>query len=101
MAPPSLAGFPPARGAVALIETTGSVTATTDAYEPLTNWPDLAMVQRAGALIGHHGAAEIRTPHKDAVLILPVRRPRRGVTAVRFGRVRGGLEIGLPVLHPG
>jgi hypothetical protein len=42
---------------------------------------------------------EIRTPHDEAVLILPVRRPRRGLTALRFGRVRGGGEIGLPVVQ--
>ncbi len=98
MAPRSLEGIAPARGTVAVIETTGSVTATTDACELLASWPDLAMVPQGGTLLGHDGAAEIRTPHDDAVLILPTRRPRRGLTAVRFGRVRGGLEIGLPNL---
>ncbi|MGG5823271.1 peptidase M14 [Falsiroseomonas sp. HW251] len=100
MAPaPLLAACPPPRGAVQVIETTGSVTATTDACELLATWPDLALVPRAGTLIGQDGPAEVRTPHDDAVLILPVRRPRRGLTAVRFGRVRVGGAAGLPLAH--
>lgn len=103
MAPPAMAAMladdgPPPRGEVAVIETTGSVTARTDACALLASWPDLALVRRAGTLLGHDGPTEIRTPHPDAVLILPARRPRRGLTAVRFGRVRGGADLGLPVL---
>jgi predicted deacylase len=94
MVPP----VPREAGEAAVIETTGSVTATTDACELLATWPDLAIVRRAGTLLGYDGGAEIRTPHEDAVLILPARRPRRGLTALRFGRVRGGVDIGLPVL---
>lgn len=94
MVPP----VPREAGEAAVIETTGSVTATTDACELLATWPDLAIVRQAGTLIGRDGAAEIRTPHDDAVLILPARRPRRGLTALRFGRVRGGVDIGLPVV---
>jgi hypothetical protein len=101
MTPPALDGIAPPLGPVAVIETTGSVTAKTDACALLASWPDLALVRRGGTLLGDDGAAEIRTPHDDAVLILPARRPRPGLTAVRFGRVRGGLEIGLPVLDIG
>jgi predicted deacylase len=90
---------PPPRGPVTVIETTGAVTAMTDACELRATWPDLCLVPRAGTLLGHDGAAEIRTPHDEAVLILPARRPRRGVTALRFGRVRGGLDIGLPLVE--
>jgi predicted deacylase len=99
MAPAALlAAWPPPRDEVRMIETTGSVTATTDACELLATWPDLALVRRAGTLIGRDGPAEIRTPHDEAVLILPTRRARRGLTAVRFGRVRGGGEVGLPIV---
>ncbi len=101
MLPRGFGGGGPRRGEVAVIETTGSVTATTDACELLASWPDLAMVRQAGTLLGHDGATEIRTPHDDAVLILPVRRPRRGLTAVRFGRVRDGRDIGLPYIDLG
>jgi len=100
MAPPALltSGPPIVLGPVAVIETTASVTAQTADCTLIATFPDLALVRRAGTLIGHDGAAEIRTPHDDAVLILPMRRPRRGLTALRFGRVRGGVEIDVPIV---
>ncbi|MGG5809443.1 peptidase M14 [Falsiroseomonas sp. CW058] len=83
-------------GPAAVIETTGTVTAATDACELLASWPDLCLVRRAGTLLGHDGAAAIRSPHDDAVVMLPVRRPRPGLTALRFGRWRDGRGVALP-----
>jgi predicted deacylase len=87
-------------GPVAVIETTGTVTAMTDDCALLATWPDLAMVRHAGTLVGHDGERALRTPHDDAVLILPARRPRKGLTAVRFGRVASGDAPEIPVLTP-
>lgn len=89
---------PPAPGPVAVIETTGAVTAGTDRCALRAAWPDLALVRRAGALLGHDGERPIRTPHADCVLILPVRRARPGLTALRFGRVREG-AVALPEIE--
>jgi predicted deacylase len=85
-------------GTVAVIETTGTVTAMTDDCELRATWPDLALVARAGTLLSYDGGAPIRTPHDHAVLILPARRPRRGLTAMRFGRIASGDAPELPVL---
>lgn len=79
-----------------VIETTASVTAETDACELLAPWPDLCLVRRAGTLLGHDGAREIRAPHDDAVVMLPSRRPRKGLTVLRFGRWRDGRRMALP-----
>lgn len=91
MAPTALLAMHPIpeHEGVRIIQTTHSVTARTDACELLQVWPDLAMVARGGTLLGHDGDVEIRTPYDNAMLILPMRRPRRGLTAVRFGRFVG------------
>jgi predicted deacylase len=49
-------------------------------------WPDIATVAEAGTLLGHDGVAEIRTPYQNAMLVLPVRRPRPGQPMLRFAR---------------
>lgn len=90
-------GFQPEAAAPALvIETTGSVTAETDACELLAPWPDLCVVRHAGTLLGRDGAREIRSPHDGAVVMLPARRPRKGLTVLRFGRWRDGRGMELP-----
>lgn len=49
-------------------------------------WPDIAEVAKAGTLLGHDGIAEIRTPYPNAMLVLPVQRPRPGLPMLRFAR---------------
>lgn len=87
-------------GNATVIATTDSITATSDACELLDTWPDLCVVPRAGTLIGHDAEVPIRTPHDETVLILPTRRPRRGLTAVRFGRARGAMPADLTRIVP-
>ncbi|WP_043830135.1 succinylglutamate desuccinylase/aspartoacylase domain-containing protein [Muricoccus aerilatus] len=43
-----------------------------------------AVIPRAGTLIAHDGAAEIRTPHDDCMLVMPSPRVMRGHVAVRL-----------------
>lgn len=52
-------------------------------------WPDFAIVPRAGTVLGHDGTAPVATPHDDAVLLMPSRRPRPGTTMLRIGRFEG------------
>ncbi len=49
----------------------------------------LEVLPDAGTLIAHDGGTEIRTPHADAVMVMPVPSPKLGQTAVRIGRFRG------------
>lgn len=86
----------PERGEVTVVEMTGSVTATSDRCELIGTWPDLCIVRRAGTVLGCDGTVEIRTPHDDVVVMMAQRRPRRGLTALRFGRVVGGGTLELP-----
>ena len=44
------------------------------------------MVAQRKTLIAVYGAAEIRTPHDDCLLVMPSLRPSRGHTAVRLAR---------------
>ena len=43
----------------------------------------------AGTLLAMNGDVEVRTPHADAVMVMPVPQPKVGQTAVRIGRFRG------------
>lgn len=49
-------------------------------------WPDLCEVAEAGTYLGHDGVGEIRTPYPDAVLVMPVTRPRPGAVMLRIAR---------------
>jgi hypothetical protein len=42
------------------------------------------VIAQAGTLIAMDGAAEIRTPHDDCLLVMPNLRAAPGMTAVRF-----------------
>jgi predicted deacylase len=48
----------------------------------------LEVIAEAGTLIAMDGATEVRTPHANAVMVMPVPRPKVGQTAVRIGRFR-------------
>jgi predicted deacylase len=74
--------LPPQRA----IEVTDIVTITTDEFafqQPVTG---LAVIREGGTLLARDGAAEVRTPYDDCVLVMPTRRPKKGETAVRIGR---------------
>ena len=48
----------------------------------------LEVITDAGTLIAMDGDLEVRTPHADAVMVMPVPHPKVGQTAVRIGRFR-------------
>ena len=77
------APLPPQR----VIEITDVITIESDAFafaEPVSG---LAVIPRAGSVLARDGAREILTPYANAVLVMPTRRPRKGETAVRIGRL--------------
>jgi predicted deacylase len=49
-------------------------------------WPDLAEVAEPGTHLGSDGLAEIRTPYANAVLVMPVVRPRLGAVMLRIAQ---------------
>lgn len=69
------------------IEITDVVTIETDDFAFLVPVSGLAVIAEAGTLLARDGKREIRTAYPDAVLVMPARRPRKGETAVRIGRV--------------
>lgn len=48
----------------------------------------LEVIAQAGTLIAMDGEREVRTPHTEAVMVMPVPNPKVGQTAVRIGRFR-------------
>ncbi len=70
-----------------VIEITDVVTIATEAFAFVQPVSGLEIVPEAGTLLARDGTREVRTPHANAVLVMPTRRPRRGETAVRIGRI--------------
>ncbi len=70
-----------------VIEVTDIVTITTDEFAFAVPVAGLAVVPKAGTLLARDGGTEIRTLYDKCVLIMPTRRPKKGETAVRLGRI--------------
>jgi predicted deacylase len=70
-----------------VIEVTDIVTIATDEFTFTVPVAGLAVVPKAGMLLARDGGAEIHTPYDECVLIMPTRRPKKGETAVRLGRI--------------
>lgn len=69
-----------------LAEVTVVVTAATGGFAFLQPFRGGDVIPRGNTLIALDGAAEIRTPHDDCLLVMPSLRPSRGHTAVRLAR---------------
>ncbi len=81
------AGPRPAGARPRLIEVTEVVTAATDDFQFVLPCRGMEVIARAGTAIARDGGRAIATPHDDCVLVMPSRRPRKGQTALRFGRI--------------
>jgi predicted deacylase len=77
------APVPPQR----IVEVTTTVTIASDDFRFTAPVSGLQSIPREGTLYAVDGGREIRTPHDECMLIMPTRRPRRGETAVRLGRI--------------
>ena len=69
-----------------IIEVSGPVTVESDRFRLVEGYEGMEIIPRAGTVIGWDAERAIRTPYPECVLIMPSRRPRRGESAVRFGR---------------
>lgn len=69
-----------------VVEVTQAVTVSTPDFAFAEDYVGLEVIPRAGTAIARDGAAEIRTPYDDCVLIMPSKRLAPGQTAVRLGR---------------
>ncbi len=72
-----------------VIEVTDVVTIGSDDFAFALPAEALGIVPASGTLLARDGGAEVRTPYADCVLVMPTRRPKKGETAVRLGRVVG------------
>ena len=73
-----------------VVDITTVVTHTGTAFRWVRPVGGLEVIAEADTLIAMDGEREIRTPHADAVMVMPVPHPKVGQTAVRIGRFRGG-----------
>lgn len=78
---------PSATPAQTVIEITTVVTIRSDRFRFVAPVTGLQRFPFAGTVLALDGDDPVLTPHDDAILIMPTRRPRRGETAVRIGRV--------------
>jgi predicted deacylase len=67
-------------------EVTRIVTATTSRFAFVRPYRGGEVVAQRGTLIAWDGAAEIRTPHDDCLLVMPSLKTGRGHTAIRLAR---------------
>lgn len=81
-------GAPPAAAPPAprCAEVTATITAATSGFAFVQPYRGGQVIARRNTLIAMDGAAEIRTPHDDCLLVMPSLRPSRGHTAVRLAR---------------
>ena len=69
------------------IEVTHAVTIESESFAFAMPVQGLAVVAKRGTLLARDGDRTVVTPYDDCVLIMPTRRPKRGETAVRLGKV--------------
>ena len=72
-----------------IIEVSGPVTIETGRFRFTGDYRGMEVIPGQGTIIAWDGDRAIRTPYPDCVLIMPARSPRRGESAVRFGRYVG------------
>jgi predicted deacylase len=72
-----------------VIEVTTTVTIATDNFRFTHPVRGLQTIAAGGTVYAIDGDTQVRTPHDDSILIMPTRRPKRGETAVRIGRLVG------------
>jgi predicted deacylase len=77
------AGVPPPQR---FVEVTQPVTITADRFTFAAPFIGGEVLAKRGTLIGFDGDVPVVTPHDDCMLIMPTRRPWKGMTAVRLGR---------------
>jgi len=70
-----------------VITVTDVVTIASDRFAFALPVHGLMIVPEAGTLLATDGDADVRTPHDRCVLIMPTRKPKKGETAVRLGRI--------------
>ena len=68
------------------VEVTQPVTITADRFTFAKPFLGGEVLAARGTLIGFDGDIPVVTPYDDCMLIMPTRRPWKGMTAVRFGR---------------
>lgn len=86
--PEGLFPEPPAgRKPVRIAEVTNVVTAATAEFAFTAAFHGGEIIARRDTLIATDGAAEVRTPYDDCLLVMPSLRPSRGHTAVRLARL--------------
>lgn len=78
---------PDTAGPQMIIRVSQAVTIETDQFAFARDLAGFEIIAEAGTLIGHDGDREVRTPYDDCVMVMPGRDLKKGLTAVRLGRI--------------
>jgi len=79
---------PVPRSTQRVIDITAVVTVRSAGFRWRRPLRGLEVIAEAGTSIALDGDTDVRTPHADAVMVMPSPEPKVGQTAVRIGRVR-------------
>ncbi len=79
---------PPAPAKTCIAEVSHVITAKTNRFVFTQPYRGGDVIRRAGTVIAHDGDAEIRTPYRDCLLIMPSYRPSHGHTAIRLAKMK-------------
>lgn len=71
-----------------VVEISEVVTLKSEQFSWVRPLRGLEVIAEAGTLLATDGVREVRTPHADSVMVMPVPNPKVGQTAVRIGRFR-------------
>ena len=81
---------PPVRAPVVrqrVAQVTRTVTAMTDSFAFVRNYPSGEIIESRNTLIALDGEAEVRTPHDRCLLVMPALSTQKGQTAVRMAKL--------------
>ena len=70
-----------------IIRVSAAVTIETDRFTYARDLAGFEVIAEAGTLIGHDDDREVRTPYDNCVMVMPGRDLKKGLTAVRLGRI--------------
>ncbi len=78
---------PDTAGPQMIIRVSEAVTIETDRFAFTQELAGFEVIAEADTLIGHDGDREVRTPYDNCVMVMPGRDLKKGLTAVRLGRI--------------
>ncbi len=69
------------------VEVSGPYTVQTDQFEYAESFEGMEVIHEAGTVIGYDGDTPVTTPYDNCVLVMPSLNIKKGMSALRYGRI--------------